>query len=45
MYKEAFRMSKLMAFEEPVVKLREKIIELKTIATEAEVDMSGELKN
>ena len=37
-------MSKLMAFEEPVVKLREKIVELKTIAQEAEVDMSGEIE-
>ena len=33
-----------MAFEEPVVKLREKIDELKTIAGEAEVDMSGEIE-
>lgn len=39
----AYRMSKLMAFEEPVVKLREKIVELKTIATEADVDMTGEI--
>ncbi|WP_274307711.1 acetyl-CoA carboxylase carboxyl transferase subunit alpha [Solibacillus daqui] len=37
-------MSKLMAFEEPVVKLREKIVELKTIAIEADVDMSGEIE-
>ncbi|MEG0385645.1 acetyl-CoA carboxylase carboxyl transferase subunit alpha [Solibacillus cecembensis] len=37
-------MSKLMAFEEPVVKLREKIDELKTIAVEADVDMSGEIE-
>lgn len=37
-------MSKLMAFEEPVVKLREKIVELKTIAMEADVDMSGEIE-
>ncbi|MEK4627647.1 MAG: acetyl-CoA carboxylase carboxyltransferase subunit alpha [Solibacillus sp.] len=37
-------MTKLMAFEEPVVKLREKIDELKTIAVEAEVDMSGEIE-
>ena len=37
-------MSKLMAFEEPVVKLREKIDELKSIAVEAEVDMSGEIE-
>lgn len=37
-------MSKLMAFEEPVVKLREKIVELKAIAQEAEVDMSGEIE-
>ena len=44
MYKEAFLMSKLMAFEEPVVKLREKIDELKSIAVEAEVDMSGEIE-
>lgn len=33
-----------MAFEEPVVKLREKIVELKAIAQEAEVDMSGEIE-
>lgn len=33
-----------MAFEEPVVKLREKIVELKTIATEADVDMTGEIE-
>ena len=32
-----------MTFEEPVVKLREKIEELKTIADTAEVDMSGEI--
>lgn len=44
MYKEAYLMSKLMAFEEPVVKLREKIDELKTIAVEADVDMSGEIE-
>lgn len=44
MYREAYHMSKLMAFEEPVVKLREKIVELKTIATEADVDMSGEIE-
>lgn len=37
-------MSKLMAFEEPIVKLRDKIAELKTIAVEAEVDMSGEIE-
>ena len=37
-------MSKLMTFEEPVVKLREKIVELKVIAQEAEVDMSGEIE-
>ena len=33
-----------MAFEEPVVKLREKIVELKAIAQEADVDMSGEIE-
>jgi acetyl-CoA carboxylase carboxyl transferase subunit alpha len=44
MHKEACLMSKLMAFEEPVVKLREKIDELKSIAVEAEVDMSGEIE-
>lgn len=33
-----------MAFEEPIVKLRDKIAELKTIAVEAEVDMSGEIE-
>ncbi|MCM0625433.1 acetyl-CoA carboxylase carboxyltransferase subunit alpha [Lysinibacillus sp. OL1_EC] len=37
-------MSKNLAFEEPVVQLREKIDELKTIAAEAEVDMSGEIE-
>ncbi|MEG0470730.1 MAG: acetyl-CoA carboxylase carboxyltransferase subunit alpha [Solibacillus sp.] len=37
-------MSKLMSFEEPVVKLREKIDELKSIAVEADVDMSGEIE-
>ena len=44
MYKGAFLMSKLMAFEEPVVKLREKIDELKSIAVEADVDMGGEIE-
>jgi acetyl-CoA carboxylase carboxyl transferase subunit alpha len=44
MYRRGFYMTKLMAFEEPVVKLREKIDELKTIAVEAEVDMSGEIE-
>ncbi len=37
-------MSKNFAFEEPVVQLREKIDELKTIATEANVDMTGEIE-
>ncbi|WP_332651099.1 acetyl-CoA carboxylase carboxyltransferase subunit alpha [Lysinibacillus sp. 54212] len=37
-------MSKAMAFEEPVIKLREKIDELKNIAQEAEVDMTGEIE-
>lgn len=37
-------MSKAMAFEEPVIKLREKIDELKNIAQEADVDMSGEIE-
>lgn len=37
-------MSKNLAFEEPVVQLREKIDELKTIATEANVDMTGEIE-
>ncbi|WP_155592770.1 acetyl-CoA carboxylase carboxyltransferase subunit alpha [Lysinibacillus cavernae] len=37
-------MSKTLAFEEPVVQLREKIDELKTIAAEADVDMSGEIE-
>ncbi|MEA0555517.1 acetyl-CoA carboxylase carboxyltransferase subunit alpha [Lysinibacillus irui] len=37
-------MSKNLAFEEPVVQLREKIDELKTIAAEADVDMSGEIE-
>ena len=36
-------MSKTMAFEEPVIKLREKIEELKQIAETAEVDMNGEI--
>lgn len=37
-------MSKTMEFERPVVQLREKIEELKTIAERAEVDMSGEIE-
>ncbi|MDM5249742.1 MULTISPECIES: acetyl-CoA carboxylase carboxyltransferase subunit alpha [unclassified Lysinibacillus] len=37
-------MSKNLAFEEPVVQLRGKIDELKKIATEAEVDMTGEIE-
>ncbi|MBD8522475.1 acetyl-CoA carboxylase carboxyltransferase subunit alpha [Lysinibacillus sp. FSL R7-0073] len=37
-------MSKNLAFEEPVIQLREKIDELKTIATEADVDMTGEIE-
>ena len=37
-------MSKTLAFEEPVVQLREKIDELKTIAAEADVDMAGEIE-
>ncbi|MFJ7736821.1 acetyl-CoA carboxylase carboxyltransferase subunit alpha [Lysinibacillus sp. NPDC097287] len=37
-------MSKTLAFEEPVVQLRGKIDELKTIAAEAEVDMTGEIE-
>ncbi|KGR91443.1 acetyl-CoA carboxylase subunit alpha [Ureibacillus massiliensis 4400831 = CIP 108448 = CCUG 49529] len=37
-------MSKNLAFEEPVVKLREKIEELKDIAKNAEVDMSEEIE-
>ena len=36
-------MSKTLLFEEPVVKLREKIQELKQIAETAEVDMNGEI--
>ncbi|KGR83241.1 acetyl-CoA carboxylase carboxyltransferase subunit alpha [Lysinibacillus odysseyi] len=36
-------MSKPMAFEEPVIKLREKIEELKQIAETADVDMNGEI--
>lgn len=36
-------MSKTMAFEEPVIKLREKIEELKQIAKTADVDMNGEI--
>lgn len=37
-------MSKTLAFEEPVVQLREKIDELKTIAAKADVDMTGEIE-
>ncbi|SOC36570.1 acetyl-CoA carboxylase carboxyl transferase subunit alpha [Ureibacillus acetophenoni] len=37
-------MAKNMAFEEPVIKLREKIDELKDIASKADVDMSDEIK-
>ncbi|CAM5189418.1 Acetyl-coenzyme A carboxylase carboxyl transferase subunit alpha OS=Lysinibacillus sphaericus OX=1421 GN=accA PE=3 SV=1 [Lysinibacillus sphaericus] len=37
-------MSKNLAFEEPVVQLREKIDELKTIAADADVDMTGEIE-
>lgn len=37
-------MSKTLAFEEPVVQLRGKIDELKTIAAEADVDMTGEIE-
>ena len=37
-------MSKNLAFEEPVIQLREKIDELKTIATEADVDMTSEIE-
>lgn len=37
-------MSKTMPFEQPIIKLREKIDELKTIAIDAEVDMSGEIE-
>lgn len=37
-------MSKTLAFEEPVVQLRDKIDELKTIAAEADVDMTGEIE-
>lgn len=37
-------MSKPMSFEEPVVKLREKIDELKLIAESADVDMSNEIQ-
>lgn len=40
----ASNMPKNLAFEEPVVQLREKIDELKTIAAEADVDMSGEIE-
>ena len=36
-------MSKTLLFEEPVIKLREKIEELKQIAETAEVDMNGEI--
>lgn len=37
-------MSKTMEFERPVIQLREKIDELKTIAERADVDMSGEIE-
>lgn len=37
-------MSKSLAFEEPVIKLREKIEELKDIASKADVDMSDEIE-
>ena len=37
-------MSKSLLFEEPVVKLREKIEELKQIAETADVDMEGEIE-
>ena len=37
-------MPKTMTFEQPVVQLREKIEELKTIAHTAEVDMTGEIE-
>ncbi|CAM5202447.1 Acetyl-coenzyme A carboxylase carboxyl transferase subunit alpha OS=Ureibacillus acetophenoni OX=614649 GN=accA PE=3 SV=1 [Ureibacillus acetophenoni] len=37
-------MSKNMAFEEPVIKLREKIDELREIANKADVDMSDEIQ-
>ncbi|MER1987007.1 MAG: acetyl-CoA carboxylase carboxyl transferase subunit alpha [Solibacillus sp.] len=37
-------MAKTLEFERPVVQLREKIDELKTIAERAEVDMSGEIE-
>lgn len=37
-------MSKTLLFEEPVVKLREKIEELKQIAETADVDMEGEIE-
>lgn len=33
-----------MPFEQPIIKLREKIDELKNIATDAEVDMDGEIE-
>lgn len=37
-------MSKTLSFEEPVIKLREKIDELKEVAKTAEVDMTGEIE-
>ncbi|GLC88308.1 acetyl-CoA carboxylase carboxyltransferase subunit alpha [Lysinibacillus piscis] len=37
-------MSKHLAFEEPIIQLREKIAELKKIATEADVDMTDEIQ-
>ena len=43
--KEARPMSKAMTFEQPIVQLREKIDELKTIAENADVDMSNEISD
>jgi len=37
-------MSKSFSFEEPIIQLRQKIDELKTIAATADVDMSGEIE-
>lgn len=37
-------MSKPLAFEEPIIKLKDKINELKEVAKTAEVDMSGEIE-
>lgn len=37
-------MVKTLSFEEPIVQLREKIVELRTLAETADVDMNGEIE-